>query len=86
MTTRSDIEPVFQKALVLTDTKEEVYGDSWKANGTNVCMAEVIRKANYVRAQWERGKCDTEKFAEDLLDLMNWAAYSYWHITQKAAK
>jgi len=86
MTTREDIEPVFKKALELIDLREEIYGDSWKTNGPTVCMAEVINKANYVRAQWERGKYETDKLAEDLLDLMNWAAYSYWHLNNKEAK
>lgn len=84
MSTRENIEPVFQKALELIDLREEIYGDSWKTSGPTVCMAEVVRKGNYVRAQWERGKCDTEKFAEDLLDLINWSAYAYWHVTGEA--
>ena len=83
MTTREDVEPVFQKALAIMDEREEIYGDAWKTNGPSVCMAEVIRKSNYIRVQWEREKADTPKFAEDLLDLINWAAYAYWHINNK---
>lgn len=83
MTTKQEIEPVFQKALNLVEEREETYGDAWKRNGREVCIAEVIRKANSIRAQWERGKCSTDKFAEDLLDLMNWSAYAYWHVTRE---
>jgi len=86
MTTRETIEPVFQKALELTDAHEVTYGDSWRTNGGSVCIAEVIRKASSIRAQWIRDKACTGKFAEDLLDLMNWSAYAYWHVTSKETK
>lgn len=83
MTTRDDVEPIFQKALQLIENKEDVYGDAWKVCGKSVCIPEVFRKANYIRVQWEKDRYTTEKFMEDLLDLVNWAVYSYWHVERE---
>lgn len=83
MTTREDVEPIFQKALQLIESKEDVYGDAWKTCGTGVCIPEVFRKANYIRVQWEKGRYTTEKFMEDLLDLINWASYAYWLVEKE---
>lgn len=83
MSTREDVEPVFQKALQLIEKKEEDYGDAWKAQGKGVCVPEIFRKAKYIRVQWERGHYTPEKFMEDLLDLIAWAAFSHWHIERE---
>ncbi len=78
-----DLSPVFDKAMAIISQREEVYGDSWRQNGCSVCIPEVLRKASYIKAQWERGKQHTPKFEEDLLDLMNWSAIAYWHVIEE---
>lgn len=78
MTTRKELAPVFEAALVIVDQREVTYGPSWQKDGS-VCLSEVFRKASDLRAQCVRGQQDTESFAEDLLDLINWAGFSYWH-------
>ena len=83
MAARQDIEPIFEKALKIIDDREDMYGDSWKASGKEVCIPEVFRKATYIRVQWERNKYTSEKFQEDLLDLMNWAAFALWHVEKE---
>ena len=83
MTTREELGSVYDKALEIVDKREEIYGDAWKEGGCSVCVPEVLRKASYIRAQWERGKSETPKFREDLLDLMNWSAIAYWHVLKE---
>ena len=83
MTTREDVEPILQRALQLVDSKENVYGNAWKTCGKGVCVPEVFRKANYIRVQWEKNRYTTEKFLEDLLDLIAWASFSYYHIEKE---
>ena len=82
MTAREELTPIFEAALKIVDQREGVYGDSWKQNGKDVCVPEVLRKASYIKAQWERNKSDTDKFREDLLDLLNWSAIAYWHVAR----
>lgn len=86
MSTREDVEPIFAKALQLVEAKEDDYGDAWKMQGKGVCIPEVFRKANYIRVQWEKGRYTTEKFMEDLLDLIAWASFSYYHIEQETKR
>ena len=83
MTTRQDVEPVFQKALDLIEEREATYGDSWKQEGGNLCIREAVRKAKYINHQFERKKSNTPKFMGDLLDLMAWASFCYWHLDQE---
>lgn len=83
MTAREDVEPIFEKALQLVEAKEDVYGDAWKTCGKGVCNPEVFRKANYIRVQWEKNRYTTDKYLEDLLDLMAWSAFSYWHVEKE---
>lgn len=84
MSTREDIAPIFEKALAIVDDRETLYGDLWKKSGKEVTIPEVFRKANYIKAQYEKGRyAGNEKFKEDLLDIMNWAAFSVWHLEQE---
>lgn len=83
MTTREDVKYVFEKALKLLDEKEEIYGDSWKVGSTNTRISQIFRKANIVRIQWEKQHSTPEKLKEDLLDIMNWAAFAYWHLERE---
>jgi hypothetical protein len=78
MASSDDVRPIFDIAVALLDEKEKLYGDAWKTNGKQVCISEVFRKANYIRVQWENKRITTEKLQEDLLDLMNWAAFAYF--------
>ena len=69
---------VFEKALVLQIEKEKLYGkDSWQELGLSGCIEAAVRKAVYLKAQQDNGLAKTEKFSEDLLDLINWAAFAY---------
>ena len=86
MTALEEVGYVFEEAKKLLDIQEPNYGDSWKQNGLSVCMPQVFCKANYIRVQHESGRATTEKTREDLLDLMNWCAFSYHLITAEARK
>ncbi|KKL62531.1 hypothetical protein LCGC14_2184290 [marine sediment metagenome] len=83
MTAVEDVKYVFEKALALMDEREEMYGDAWKRNGKGICIPEVFRKANYIRVQWEKNLCSTDKFLEDILDLINYAAFSYHLVSEE---
>jgi hypothetical protein len=86
MTTESDISPIFKKALEVIKDREDMYGDSWKENGLDTCLGEIDRKAIYIKAQRSRGKYTSDKFKEDLLDLVNWSVFAYWHVENKEKK
>lgn len=77
MKASEEVSSVYEKARVLLDEKEEMYGDSWRRVGTEVVLAQVFRKAQYLRIQSQNRTLFKKKFLEDLLDLMNWCAFSY---------
>jgi len=71
-------EQVWQLASQLRNEKEELYGkDSWRGLGFEGCSEAATRKAIYLKAQKTSGHSNDSKFAEDLLDLINWAAFTY---------
>lgn len=78
MTGSKEVTHVFEEAKKLLDEKEAVYGDAWKTSGREACISQIFRKANYMRVQRKNGRVSTDKFLEDLLDLMNWCAFSYY--------
>jgi len=72
------VEDVFVLAKKLRDEKETLYGtNSWKSLGLSGCLEAANRKATYLKAQMANTGVDTPKFREDLLDLINWTAFSY---------
>lgn len=77
--TANEIRPIFDKACAIVTGRERLYGDSWKKIGFDGCFQQVLRKAEYLRVQKQNGVTDTEKFDEDLLDLMAWAALTFRH-------
>lgn len=83
MTTREDVELVFERVLRLIETKEDTYGDAWRACGGSVCISEVLDKAHYIRVQREKDRYTAERLMEDLLDLIAWASFSYYHVEQE---
>jgi len=71
-------EQVWQLASQLRDEKEKLYGkDSWRELGLDGCLEASTRKAVYLKAQEKSTGPNTPKFAEDLLDLINWATFTY---------
>ncbi len=85
MKASEEVKYVFDLALELLDKKEEVYGDSWKKCGKEVCIPETFRKSNYIRVQYEKGLGSTDKFLEDILDAICWHAFSY-HLVNEETK
>lgn len=83
MGTAADVVYVFRHAQELLDEKDKMYGDAWKQSGLPACLAEVIRKANYLKAQREHGLSSSDKFREDLIDIINWAALTCWHLDKE---
>ena len=73
-----EVNDVFALAKKLRDEKEVLYGeDSWKKLGLSGCLEAANRKAVYLKAQMYHEGVNTPKFREDLLDLINWAAFTY---------
>ena len=73
-----EVNEVFALSKSLLDAKEKLYGeDSWRELGLSGCLEAANRKAIYLKAQMTNGQIDTPKFREDLLDLINWAAFTY---------
>lgn len=86
MSAAEEVRPIFDKALALLEEREQVYGDSWRVCGAETCVNEIFRKQHYLEAQWKRGRSNTSKFLEDLLDTINWSAFAYWHISASKEK
>ncbi len=86
MKTSEEVAGIFEEAKALLDSHEPVYGDSWKKGGFGVCFPQVIRKANYLKVQRDNGFEGSDKFFEDLLDLMNWCTLSIWHLRNEVGK
>lgn len=86
MTSREDVQPVFEKALQVMESKEDVYGDAWRTCGESVCVSEVFRKANYIRVQRRNDRYTPDKLVEDLLDLINWSAFSIYLLEEEISK
>ena len=73
-----EVKEVFALSEKLRDEKEEVYGKgTWRELGLSGCLEAANRKAIYLKAQMTTGSVNTPKFREDLLDLINWAAFTY---------
>ena len=71
------VEEVFTLAERLRDEKERLYGsESWRTLGLSGCLEAAVRKAVYLKVQVSNGG-DVVKIREDLLDLINWTAFSY---------
>jgi len=69
---------VWERATQLRAEKEKLYGtEAWRGLGIDGCLEAGARKATYLKAQRSNGLTDTEKFREDLLDMINWAAFTY---------
>jgi len=84
VTARQDVEGVYAKAGELLDAREPIYGSSsWREAGFNVCFSSITRKAAGLKVQNEKGHTGTDRFKEDLLDLMNWCAFSYLHLEEE---
>ena len=86
MKASEEVGYVFEEAKALLDRQEPTYGDSWKQSGKGVCVPQVFRKANYMRVQYDNDRVTNEKFLEDLLDEMNWCAFSYHLIKEEMKK
>lgn len=86
MSSRELLEPIMNDALDIMVEREPLYGDSWTHNTIPFCLAEVNRKAAYLKVQLERNIPNPAKFDEDLLDIINWAACTYWHRKQEQEK
>jgi len=72
-----EVEEVFVRAEKLRDEKEKLYGEgAWRSLGLSGCSEAAYRKALYFKAQMTNSG-DVNKIREDLLDLINWAAFSY---------
>ena len=72
------VEDVFVLAKVLRSEKEKLYGEgTWRSMGLSGCLEASNRKAVYLKAQMANVGVNTPKFREDLLDLINWAAFTY---------
>ena len=62
----------------LREEKEELYGvGAWRSLGLSGCLEAANRKAIYLKAQMTDVGVSTPKFREDLLDLINWSAFTY---------
>jgi len=73
-----EVNEVFVLSKNLLDEKEKLYGEgSWRELGLSGCLEAANRKAIYLKAQMTTGSVNTPKFREDLLDLINWAAFTY---------
>ena len=71
------VNEVFVLAEKLRVEKEALYGkDSWRSLGLSGCLEATARKAIYLKAQMTHSK-DKSKVREDLLDLINWSAFTY---------
>ena len=72
------VDDVFVLAEKLRDEKEKLYGEgTWRSLDLSGCLEAVNRKAIYLKAQMANEGVNTPKVREDLLDLINWAAFSY---------
>lgn len=80
MSTRSNIQPVFEEALELLDSKETMYGNAWEGRSCEQAMQDLANKFNYIDARYEVGK----DVKEDILDLINRAAFAYWHLKEQS--
>ena len=73
-----DVSEVFVLSELLRGEKEKLYGEgSWRELGLSGCLEAANRKAIYLKAQMANAGVNTPKFREDLLDLINWAAFTY---------
>ena len=79
MTAAEEVKRIYDLAKGVLDEREPVYQDSWKKFGLDTCFENIPRKAEYLKVQKRNGKMDSPKFGEDLLDLMNWCAFTYMH-------
>ena len=77
--TLKELIPAYQAAMKLVDSRQEDYGDSWVREGLQSAVGSAFRKASGIDFMFKDGiyKKKKEKFEEDLLDLMNYAALAY---------
>ena len=83
MKSSEEVRSVFEEALAIVDEREEMYGDAWKRGGLDISLPQLFRKADRLRVQHNNGFTHTPKFKEDVLDLINWAAFTYYHLEEK---
>ena len=83
MKSSDEVRYIYEKALAIVDEREEMYGDAWKRGGLDISLPQLFRKADRLRVQHNNGFTHTDKFKEDVLDLMNWAAFTYYHLEEK---
>lgn len=82
MKSSDEVKYVYDKALAIVDEKEEMYGDAWRRGGLDVSLPQLFRKADKLRVQRHNAFTYTDKFKEDILDLMNWCAFAYYHLEE----
>lgn len=77
--TLRELLPAYKAAMKLVDSRQEDYGDSWVREGLQSAVGSAFRKASGIDFMFKDGvyKKKKEKFEEDLLDLMNYAALAY---------
>lgn len=83
MKSSDEVRGVFEKALAIVDEREEMYGDAWKRGGLDTCLPQVFRKADKLRVQHMNGLTNTDKFRKGVLNLINWCAFTYYHLEER---
>lgn len=80
MKSSDEVKYIFDRALGIMDEREEMYGDAWKRGGLDTCLPQVFRKADKLRVQHTNGLTSTDKFKKGILNLVNWCAFTYYHL------
>ena len=73
---------VFEKALGLVEDRELPYGNRWLGEPILYLWTSVFRKSEGLKHQLDNGVPDFENTKEQLLDLMNYAAFLYLRLEE----
>lgn len=72
-----EVSYVYELALNLLDTVQTRRRDLWRELSIENMIGQIERKALYLNAPRD------DRFKEDLLDIMNWAAFIYYKVEEE---
>lgn len=72
-----EVSYVHELALNLLDTVQTRRGDLWRELSIENMIGQIERKALYLNAPRD------DRFKEDLLDIINWAAFIYYKVEEE---
>ena len=79
MRTVDEVRHIYEKAKELMDEREKDYNNSWVDEGLACMVGSLYKKASQIRVMFESGRFreNGERTKEDILDLINYAVFTY---------